>query len=218
MKRCHKCNTEKDLLEFHKNRARKDGVDVYCKICSREVKSPPVMCPYCGVVWKRPLGRQVYCSIWCRFWAKVDTSPGFGPWGNCWRWTGNVYGKNRNYGTLWNGTRLIGAHRYSYELHVTSIPEGQEIRHKCDNPTCVNPAHLEVGTHLDNLDDMNKRGRRTRGEQVKASSLTEENIREIRNSYIPYSRKFGEKSLSVKFGVSRCTIYHIVSRKSWSHV
>ena len=78
----------------------------------------------------------------------------------CWEWGGKRNGEG--YGIVYalrHGLRGARAHRVMYELHVGPIPEGEEIRHKCDNPPCVNPDHLEPGTHLMNMDDMTMRGR-----------------------------------------------------------
>lgn len=85
--------------------------------------------------------------------------------GDCWLWTGTTY--RRGYGHF---RRKIGdkwvmykAHRYSYEYHNGQIPIGSIIRHTCDNPKCVNPSHLLVGTHKDNSQDMMSRGRKGYG-------------------------------------------------------
>lgn len=87
-----------------------------------------------------------------RFWKHVDTS------GDCWTWTAyrNVYG----YGVVGvRGSRTMLAHRAAYELAVGPIPAGYRILHTCDNPPCVNPAHLWVGTQLDNIADRQAKGR-----------------------------------------------------------
>lgn len=77
---------------------------------------------------------------------------------SCWEWTG--YRGARGYGwTTINGVRM-GAHRASYEFHVGPIPKGMWVLHSCDNPPCVNPAHLRAGTHRDNMDDVRDRARR----------------------------------------------------------
>lgn len=87
-----------------------------------------------------------------RFWLRVDRS------GDCWRWTGTH--KATGYGRLsWGGRRAAPAHRVAWELTHGVIPDGVHVLHRCDNPTCVNPAHLFLGTHADNMSDRREKGR-----------------------------------------------------------
>lgn len=88
-----------------------------------------------------------------RFWVRVAKADGDG----CWLWTGNKM--SFGYGRLMVNRKMIGAHRYSYELAHGPIADGVVIRHSCDNPPCVNPAHLIAGTQSDNVHDMLERGR-----------------------------------------------------------
>jgi len=88
-----------------------------------------------------------------RFWAKVVKADG------CWKWLG---AKTQGYGNLAKGRRgegIIRAPRLSYQIHFGEIPEGMVVRHKCDNPECTNPDHLEIGTHADNMADIVNRRR-----------------------------------------------------------
>lgn len=78
-----------------------------------------------------------------RFWSKVRVTDG------CWEWKASH--DTRGYGLLWLNRRWIGAHRFAYELLVGPIPDGLEIDHLCRNKSCVNPAHLEPVTHLENM-------------------------------------------------------------------
>ena len=67
----------------------------------------------------------------------------------CWRWTGQT--NQKGYGRLWNGDRLVGAHRFAFEVHSGPIPDGMEIGHLCHTRLCVNPSHLAPMTHAQNL-------------------------------------------------------------------
>lgn len=84
------------------------------------------------------------------FWKWVDKS------GECWLWTGTT---SEGYGRVRHGPKKLLAHRVAYELTKGPIPKGMEVCHSCDNPTCVNPAHLWLGTHRDNMRDAHQKGR-----------------------------------------------------------
>jgi hypothetical protein len=86
-----------------------------------------------------------------RFWEKVDKS------GDCWLWTGHRGCKG--YGAAWAEGRHQAAHRVSWELAFGAIPDGLHVLHHCDNPPCVNPDHLWLGTNSDNQRDCVAKGR-----------------------------------------------------------
>ncbi len=77
---------------------------------------------------------------------------------SCWEWQGGINGDG--YGNSYNGEGVEAAHRISYRIHNGKIPYGMVIMHKCDNPSCVNPNHLKLGTQSENMQDCSIKGRR----------------------------------------------------------
>ncbi len=137
------------------------------------------------------------------FWAKVEKRDG--PNG-CWVWTG---ARSHGYGTL--GARGK-AHRHSYELANGPIPAGLDILHSCDNPPCVNPAHLRAGTAKDNARDAKERGRLVIpvGEHNGKSKLTRDAVIEIRNT--PATAR----EMAEKFNVAVVTVHGIRAGHTWA--
>ncbi len=115
---------------------------------------------------------------------------------------------------------MISTHRVSYEIHCGPIPNGLVVRHRCDNPSCVNPQHLELGTQADNVNDRQLRGRfvlpNVRGERMGSSKLTEATVLKIRDMYS--SGEWTLRALGKEFGVTNSNISSIVSRKTWTHI
>lgn len=130
--------------------------------------------------------------------------------GECWEWRGY---RNGGYGRIRVAGRSVLAHRVSYETWVGPIPAGMQVRHRCDNPPCINPAHLEVGTHLDNMHDMHERGRRAdlSGERHGRAKLTWPQVQEIR----ALVGKVTQRELARRFGVSKGTIHYISKNEHW---
>ena len=108
-----------------------------------------------------------------RFWSKVKIAAP----GECWEWQASM--NHLGYGQAWWGKKMRSCHRIAYELGRGSIPDGLHVLHTCDNRKCVNPAHLWLGTHKENMADMIAKGRRGtrsplakgRGKQIKPKRL-----------------------------------------------
>lgn len=138
--------------------------------------------------------------------------------GACLVWTGSRY--KQGYGRIRIGGKLMRAHRVAYELLRGPIPEGLVLLHSCDNPACINVAHLSVGTQGDNIRDCDSKGRRMfhRGATHPQAKLTDDQVREIRRRYRNYDRRNGSPALAKEFGVSGFTIRAIVRREIWTHL
>ena len=113
------------------------------------------------------------------------------------------------------------AHRVAYceskGISLESI-RGLLVRHTCDNPRCINPQHLLLGTSQDNMDDMTSRGRQAKGVANGCAKLTEEDVLYIRKHYKPRCKEHGNLVLARRFGVDSAVISRVVNRLSWSHV
>lgn len=123
----------------------------------------------------------------------------------------------RGYGHI--GVRVGGklktyrTHRLAYELRHGAIPVGLVVRHKCDNPPCINMDHLELGTDADNTADRQVRGRTAIRERNGAAVLTSDQVDEIRSLY--GSGSFTQKSLGQRFGVCQAHISKIIRNVQW---
>jgi hypothetical protein len=143
-----------------------------------------------------------------RFWSKVKKTT------DCWLWIGSK--GTRGYGQFWNGIKTVRAHRFVWEVTNGLIPEGLYVCHRCDNPLCVNPTHLFLGTQQDNMNDSIAKGRRDEcylhGEAHPGHKLTEGDvtaIREIRSS---------QRDIARRFRISRRTVVEIIRGKKWKHL
>ncbi len=133
---------------------------------------------------------------------------------NCWNWTDKLEGGG--YGRIRVQNKRYQAHRYSWLTHRGPIPRGLNVLHKCDNPACVNPDHLFIGTHMDNMADKYMKGRENYALGIfhSQAKLTEEAVRSIRaEAGITSQRK-----LAKRFGVSQSVISNITTHKTWKEV
>lgn len=123
----------------------------------------------------------------------------------CWEWTGFRKKDRFDYGLIWIGDRQRRAHRVSYEVHKGPIPEGLDILHSCDNPPCINPDHLSVGTRGENCQDAASRDRFPLNEKHHATKLSREQVREIR----AFKADWTNGEIAKKYGVNPATISRI---------
>jgi hypothetical protein len=141
------------------------------------------------------------------FWTRVRKG------GGCWEWAGHV--NSHGYGMFCVKGKSLTAHRLSYIYTYGAIPEGLSVLHHCDNPLCVRPDHLWLGTQLDNLADMKAkgRGRTPRGAESPRAKLTWDQVSEIRTRY----RNGGvtQKQLGREYGVNPSVISLIIHDKQW---
>lgn len=155
------------------------------------------------------------------FWSRVDENGPVHPrYGRCWIWIG--YRQAGGYGQ-YRGNK---AHRLAYQLLVGVVPDEMLVCHKCDNPSCVNPKHLFLGTPLDNMMDKVVKGRQSRvgssrnppkGERNCKAKLTEDQVLRARSLF---RRNFTIRKIGhiIKSSVGRGTLWSAISGKTWRHL
>lgn len=132
-------------------------------------------------------------------------------------------GRHDGYGTAKYRGSTVYLHRLAY-CEAKQIPMGDikgfVIRHTCDNPRCINPQHLLLGTHQDNVDDKMRRGRHTAvaGSAHYRAKLNEEAVLFIREHYKPRCKQYGGVALAEYFGISPQLVSGIIKRTSWKHI
>lgn len=141
-----------------------------------------------------------------RLWSRVVESDN-----GCRVWTGGRYHNKWAYGLIHCKDYRGATHRLAWILTFGEIPPGQMVLHRCDNPPCVNPDHLFLGTHADNMKDMAQKDRVMRGEKHPSAKLTAAQVREIRSLYPQLSAT----ELGRRFGVSRSAVCQIVRGEIW---
>jgi hypothetical protein len=191
--------------------------DITCAVCGK-----PFQIEYTVAIGRKPK----YCSKGClaedkrrlaaerletRFWAKVDQR---GP-DECWPWAG---AKTRpwGYGRININGKVEHANRVAYTLARGAIPADKIVCHSCDNPGCCNPNHLWLGTHRENAEDRDAKGRRRlapqRGDDHPTRKLCSDDVRRIRASVRP------NRELAEQYGVTTTQIRNILSGRHWRHV
>lgn len=210
-KLCVKCGESKpaSVEFFYRAPRNRSGLASWCRECMRvhrvyPPRKTPVYTP------------EVFES---RFWSKVDKcgpvpahAPQLGP---CWVWT--AYRNPFGYGEVGrkNPRRVESTHRVSWELHAGLSAGDLCVLHKCDNPACVNPTHLFLGTRSENMDDKVRKGRQHRGERSPNAILRESDVPEIRRRLASGE---SQSKIGAAFGVKRVAISAIATGRAWKHV
>lgn len=147
------------------------------------------------------------------FWTHVERTPG------CWLWTGEK--NSKGYGRFRKNGQWHLAHRFSWEAFKGPLSDGLCVLHRCDNPRCVNPKHLFLGTQTDNMRDCANKGRlvlpeqKAEGTQHYSAKLTEDDVRAIRRRFASGE---GQRCIAESFGLKRTTIAAITQGRTWKHV
>lgn len=138
----------------------------------------------------------------------------------CWVWQGCLDKKGYGKFMIVKKDGPTSAHRASWFLHKGKIKNGMSVCHHCDNPPCVNPEHLFIGTRSENMRDASKKGRLhgpgLQGRQIHTAKLNEETVLKIRSEYAPTHGIYRE--LGRRYGVTNVNIKAIIDRKTWKYI
>jgi hypothetical protein len=145
-------------------------------------------------------------------WIEFDQAYSPEPNSGCWLWLGALNAKG--YGSIRIAGKTELAHRMSYRRYRGEVAAGVQVLHRCDVPACINPDHLYLGTHADNMRDMSSRNRHPYryGEAHHNAKLSQDDVCAIRASFDNYT------SLARRYGITKDNIYSIRARKTWRHV
>lgn len=189
-KKCYRCKQDLPYSAFTKRSTNADGYDSYCRSCKAQKHQE-----------YRHGKMNLEASDVRRFMEKVKLAEN-----GCWEWTGSV--NWAGYGHF-DFHSIRSAHRFSYYIFKGELSEGMEVCHSCDNPKCVNPAHLWLGTRSENIRDAAIKGRTN---TVRLSPADVRTIRELHDSGAPTD------DIAQRYGMSKDTVQDIVSRRTWDHI
>lgn len=161
-------------------------------------------CTHCEARY-RGWSASKYCTARCRIVANSAPNEN-----GCWIWRRRT--SPLGYGKLNFNTKTVIAPRAAFEAWSGEIPSGMQVCHRCDNPQCVNPEHLFLGTCADNNRDCVTKGRQARGERAGSAKLSESQVREILLS------QDATKTLARRFNLAPATIRSIRDGRTWRHI
>lgn len=143
------------------------------------------------------------------FWNRVDIRSD----DQCWEWQAQL--KKDGYGVFWMNNTEWRAHRLVMHDLGHDITQ-KVVCHTCDNPKCVNPDHLFVGTQKENIADCIRKNRKPCGSKIINSKLTDQDVKDIRSEYAQHN--ITQRELAEKYHVSHVCIHQVIVRKQWKHV
>lgn len=223
---CQQCNKQFFVRpsKFAESPRRFCSKECMAQVIGRDIRT----CCFCNKQFSvsksdsknRP--NAISCSMVCRknylasrnpndyFWSKVEKTDG------CWIWTG-PFNTTARYGSMRFGSIKMLSHRYSWVLHNGTIPDGLVVCHKCDNPPCVNPEHLFLGTHHDNVHDKMKKNRAVNviGSKIGCAVFVESEVFDIR---VRAASGESVKSLAKEYEASETAVRQLVKGNTWKHV
>ena len=145
---------------------------------------------------------------------RFDDKVSMEPMSGCWLWTGSL--DRQGYGRFGKHRGTGFAHRAAWAFHRGEIPVWLYVCHSCDNPACVNPSHLFLGTPLDNQRDCIAKGRQATPAAKRCAKLTEDDVIAIRSIF--RGNKTTQAEVAKMFGVSQPTITRVLARETWASV
>lgn len=205
MKICLRCF---ELKEMYHGRDCRECRTKYLMVKRHERERK--ICPVCKI--EHNVFGTIECCDKCKILNRHKKVNG------CWEWQGKL--NNDGYGSFQktiNGIKTeLRAHRRSYEIFRGEIPEGMQVCHSCDNPSCCNPEHLWIGTPKENTQDCIKKGRLNSQKRAKsAGKIKEDEVREIRELY---KQGVSRKEIQEKFKISQSQVSGILTFKFWKYV